>query len=394
MALSYFDKAVIFLLPILVLQMFGDQSVYLSIEYIYSITIVIIPFLDLGLGSYFYYIYRNTGHKRAIINKSIKIFHLLYFILCCIGCILIAIHYFVVPIDQYIVYITSRAIFLATFAFLSSYYRLINKPEKALFLTIVANIISLIILLLYVFLDKEFELWVIFIGQILFCVFYFLKTTRYILLKWHKHYKNLNTVSFLKASLLFAWPTILQVFIMMFVANYGKIFALDKMSLDDGTLLSLVQRFCMLIHITHTSILAFIVKDIYTNGSEKEIKKSALMKYIIFITASTIFVILLVFCYLEIYNYNFKNFMFVLSGIVAYTYLWCLVSYLELYFSRENKNIFKLYLACINVVIFVSILSIGSMAYLDKIIIAMFASTLATFGTSVLLLKYRKYYLS
>jgi len=86
--------------------------------------------------------------------------------------------------------------------------------------------------------------------------------------------------------------------------------------------------------------------------------------------------------------------MFVLSGIVAYTYLWCLVSYLELYFSRENKNIFKLYLACINVVIFVSILSIGSMAYLDKIIIAMFASTLATFGTSVLLLKYRKYYLS
>ena len=54
MVLSYCDKAVIFLLPILVLQVFKDQTVYLSIEYIYSVTIVIIPFLDLGLVGYFF----------------------------------------------------------------------------------------------------------------------------------------------------------------------------------------------------------------------------------------------------------------------------------------------------------------------------------------------------
>ena len=80
MVLSYCDKAVIFLLPILVLQIFKDQTVYLSIEYIYSVTIVIIPFLDLGLVGYFFYIYRNKEDKRKIVNEVTKIFHVVYFI--------------------------------------------------------------------------------------------------------------------------------------------------------------------------------------------------------------------------------------------------------------------------------------------------------------------------
>ena len=103
MALSYFDKAVIFLLPILVLQLFKDQTVYLSIEYIYSVTIVVIPFLDLGLAGYFYYIYRNKEDKQAILKKVLRIFHLLYGVLLIIGILLVAIHYFIFPFDDYII---------------------------------------------------------------------------------------------------------------------------------------------------------------------------------------------------------------------------------------------------------------------------------------------------
>ena len=159
MALSYFDKAVIFLLPILVLQLFKDQTVYLSIEYIYSVTIVIIPFLDLGLVGYFFYIYRNKEDKRQIVNEVTKIFHIVYFILFALGLGIICVHYYVFSIDDNIIYIVSRAIFLSTFAFLSSYYRLKNKPERGLYVTITANVISLIFLFIYVLLGLEFDLW-------------------------------------------------------------------------------------------------------------------------------------------------------------------------------------------------------------------------------------------
>ena len=394
MALSYFDKAVIFLLPILVLQLFKDQTVYLSIEYIYSITIVIIPFLDLGLAGYFYYVYRNKEDKEAIINRVVKIFHLLYFGLFTLGAGLIVCHYFIFPFEDYIVYIVSRALFLCTFAFLSSYYRLLNKPQNGLFVTISANIISLLVLFIYVFLEMEFELWLIFIGQILFCVIYFIKIVINLISKWHQQYHELQIAKLIKASLVFSWPTILQVFIMMYIANYGKINALDKMSLDDGTLLSLVQRFCMLIQLTHTSVLAFIIKDIYVVGDDKEIKKSNLYKYLFLITASTAAVLCLIFGYFSFYDYNFENFVFVVASIITYTYFWCIVSYLEIYYSRENKNIIKLYLACFNGLIFISVLLIDSLGYLEKITTAMFLSTFITMIVSLIILKRSKYYLS
>lgn len=393
MALSYFDKAVIFLLPILVLQLFKDQTVYLSIEYIYSITIVIIPFLDLGLVGFFFYIHRNRKNKREIINEVTKIFHLVYILLFTLGIGIICIHYFVYSIDDYIVYIVSRAIFLSTFAFFSSYYRLKNKPERGLFVTISANAISLIFLFIYVLLGLEFNLWLIFIGQILFCVFYFLKISRYLILKWSKYYKNLQFRSLIKSSLLFSWPTIIQVFIMLYVANYGKIHALDNMSLNDGVLLSLVQRFSMIIFLTHSSLLAYFIKELYSAEDILSIKKKILLKYLYLLMTSVVLVALIIGAYLilNIDVYDLKR-AFMISGlIIIYSFLSCFFSYLEMYYGRENKNIIKLYLALFIGVVFMSILQFLKIDFLERITLAMFVSIFVALILSIIILYKRKY---
>tara|TARA_B110000046_G_scaffold164711_1_gene180494 strand:+ start:37802 stop:38995 length:1194 start_codon:yes stop_codon:yes gene_type:complete len=396
MALSYFDKAVIFLLPILVLQLFKDQTVYLSIEYIYSVTIVIIPFLDLGLVGYFFYIYRNKEDKRQIVNEVTKIFHIVYFILFALGLGIICVHYYVFSIDDNIIYIVSRAIFLSTFAFLSSYYRLKNKPERGLYVTITANVISLIFLFIYVLLGLEFDLWVIFIGQILFCVLYFFKVARLIILKWRKQYQNTQIKSVLKASILFSWPSIIQVFIMMYIANYGKINALEMMSLNDGTLLSIIQRFSMLVQLTHGALLAFMIKEIYVSGNILEIKTNLLKKYFAALVFSIFCVLCLTIGYFSFndVHYDLNRLILALTFIIGYTFIWCFTSYLEVYYSRENKNKIKLYLAIINAIFFVGILNISGLGYLEKITAAMFFSTLVTFIISLAVLKQRKYYLS
>lgn len=393
MALSYFDKAVIFLLPILVLQLFKDQMVYLSIEYIYSITIVIIPFLDLGLAGYFYYIYRNKKNKREIVTEITKIFHIVYVILFLLGAGIICIHYLIYSIDDYIVYIVSRAIFLSTFAFLSSYYRLKNKPQRGLFVTLSANAISLVFLFIYVFLELEFNLWLIFIGQILFCIFYFLKILRYLILKWSKYYKNLQLGSLIKSSLLFSWPTIIQVFIMMYVANYGKIHALDNMSLNDGVLLSLSQRFSMIIFLTHSSLLAYFIKELYSAEDILSIKKKILLKYLFLLMTSVILVGFVIAAYL-IYNvdvYDLKRAFMVSGLIIIYSFLSCFFSYLEMHYGRENKNIIKLYLAIFIGVLFMSIFHILKIEFLERITTAMFVSIFTALILSIIILYKRKY---
>ena len=299
-------------------------------------------------------------------------------------------------IDDNIIYIVSRAIFLSTFAFLSSYYRLKNKPERGLYVTITANVISLMFLFIYVLLGLEFDLWVIFIGQILFCVLYFLKVARLIILKWSKQYQNTQIKSVLKASMLFSWPSIIQVFIMMYIANYGKINALEIMSLNDGTLLSIIQRFSMLIQLTHGALLAFMTKEIYISGDILEIKKNLLKKYLAALVSSIFCVLCLTIGYF-LYNdvhYDLNRLILVLTFIIGYTFIWCFASFLEVYYSRENKNKIKLYLAITNAICFVGILNISGLGYLEKITAAMFFSTLVTFIISLAVLKHRKYYLT
>ena len=200
----------------------------------------------------------------------------------------------------------------------------------------------------------------------------------------------------MKASLLFSWPTIIQAFIMMYIANYGKINALNIMSLDDGTLLSIIQRFSMLIQLTHAAVLAFMIKEIYVSGDLLAIKKNILKKYIAVLVCSIVGVVFLIIGYF-IYNnvqYDLSRLTLVLTFIIAYTFIWCITSYLEVYYSRENKNKIKLYLAVINAICFIGILNIPGINYLEKITAAMFFSTFVTFIVSLAVLKQRKYHLT
>ena len=397
--MSYFDKIVIFLLPIIVLQLFSDRSVYLSIEYIYSIVIVIVPFLDLGLGGYFFYAYRNNdnnNNNKKVVVEILKVFHILYISIFIIGIGLISFHYFVYSFENQIIFIVSRSIFILTFTFLTSYYRLTNKPRKSLWVTISANAISLVFMLVYFFSGLEFNLWLVFIGQILFIVFYFFKTIKRVLTKWIISYKPLAVIDVFKLAISYSWPTIIQVFILMYVANYGKINAIKNLSIDEGVLLSLVQRGSMLIQLTHAAIIGYLMKELFVSGELLVINKKIFLKYIGLLLTSVAMVVLIVVGVIMHSGSNFEfNFVFkIVSLIIGFTFSWCVFSYFEIYYSRENKNIIKLYLALINGVSFILIFNFLKMGYLERITLSMFASTLLTLITSLIILNNRGYKLS
>ena len=393
--LSYFDKMVIFLLPLIVFKLFNDKAEYLGIEYIYSVVMVVIPFLDLGLGGYFFYAYRNSDNSRKVVSEVLKIFHLIFVSVFVLGIFFIIVHYFIFPFEEYIVFIVFRSIFILTFTFLTSYFRLVNKPQKALFVTISANAISLIFLLVYYFSKEDFNLWLVFIGQIMFCIVYFFNVLKRLLFKWVKSYQNLEVLKVIKKSIAFSWPTIIQVFIIMYVGNYGKINALENLSVDEGVLLSLSQRFSMLIQLTHGAIIGFLMKDLFVSGNLLVIQKKIFVKYLGLLLTSVFGVIVIILGYYYVFDSNYELSFLIqnVCMIIGYTFFWCVFSFFEIYYSRENKNIIKLYLALVNGLSFILIFNLLNTGYLERITLSMFASTLLTLITSLIVLKRRGYQL-
>ncbi|GGG36561.1 hypothetical protein GCM10010976_05300 [Bizionia arctica] len=391
MALSYLDKAIIFLLPLLVFQFFKDQRVYVSIEYIYSITTVIIPLVDLGLAGYFFYAYRNSDNQEATLKIFVKTFQRLYLLISCIGLVLIAVNYYGFEYEPFIVFIVSRLLFVLATVFFASYYRLTNKPEKAVYITLFSNVLSLSFLFAYFFSGLEFSLWLIFIGQILFSVFYLFKCVIDVFFKENKDFDNHKLKKLILSTLLFSWPSLLQVFIMMYITNYGKMHVLTKMNLDDGVLLSLVQRFSMLIFLTHSSIWAFIIKDIYVEKNLFVIRRNLLYKYLGFLTLALVFVIIVTEIYL-VYNYvDLFRVTSISALIIGQTFFACIYAYLEMHYGRENKNIIKLYLALFSAFVFIMLLILLDINFLERISIAMFVSTFTSLLLSIFVLYKRNY---
>ena len=393
MALSYVDKAVIFLLPIIVLFFFRDKTVYVSIEYIYSITIVLIPLIDVGLSTYFFYQYRNSDDHNKTVETFKNVFQRLYLVISFLGLFAILLNLFVFEYEKFIVFIVFRVLFVLVTTFLASYYRLINKPEKVVLITIVSNFISLSFLLFYFFFDYDFSLWLIFAGQILFSLFYFFKSFNLVFLVKQStvSFNKIKTV--LKGSVMFSWPTIIQIFLIMYITNYGKIHALTNMPIEDGVLLSLIQRFSMVIFLTHSSLLAYMVKSIYVEKNILGINKSILFKYLGLLIMTMIIVMLISGIYL-VYNYDQDNVqrpIFIATLIIVQTFMSCVYAYLELNYGRENKNIIKLYLAIFGAVLFFSLLMFLKIDFLEKIAIAMFISTFASLLLSVTILYKRNY---
>ena len=182
---------------------------------------------------------------------------------------------------------------------------------------------------------------------------------------------------------------------MMFIANYGKINAIDSMSLNNGVLLSFVMRMSMIIQLSHSAVLAFLSKEVYVSKGTRVISKKSLYKYLSFLFAPFVFVSISLFLYFYFDKtiYDTNKLEYVVTFIVLYTLFWCIYSYFEMYFSRENKNIIKLYLALGNGLLFILLLNILPLNFLERVTFAMFVSATMTLLTCLIVLKKRRYIL-
>ena len=346
---NFVDKILIFLLPLIVLKIYDDKNLYNSLEYIYSLSVIIVIFFDLGLKNYTFYFLKQSSD----LNKDIKkIDNTFYFFLIILSLSLILFFTFFEKFyNQILILIFIRVIYLTLISFYKIYFRAKDKPSKIFLFSIPVNILTLILMILNFLYLKENSLLIFFVFQILLILLYFFFRINFI----YKIKSNIkNYISILKKSFYFSYPLMLSILFYNFMLNYGKIYSFNFLSQEQMSFLSLVQRMFVILTFFHATYVSYFQKRIFISD-DRFINKTIFVDYfkiIIFISVILLILTPFVANYVKIEILNYK----IVILLFLHSILWCLSSFFDMYLTKTNNNKSILFSMIISLIIFVGIL--------------------------------------
>lgn len=371
--LNFSEKFLVYLCPLLIIQIFEDQNLYNEIELIYSFSIIFNILFDFGLRGYFTYSLRKIKRKKQYSIKVLNYFNSLFLIISLVSVLIISILFNLLNKSVIIIFslVYFRFAYLYITFFFKVYFRMVSNPFYIFFLSIPVNLFVLIFIVfgLY-FKSSTIDLINYFLPFIIFLSIYFL----YLIFKLKFTIKLSKTIKFITEALKFYWPIILTSFISFFVGNFIKIFSFYELSSEDMTKSSLFLRILMIIQLTHSSLASFYLKK---NFLEDKIKfnKKILKIYLGNISITTLIIYLISPVYLNYLKVDFTiDIIFIL--MTMYIYLWCIASYLEQFLTKfnYNKSLLKYYL--VSVIFYFFVLILSNNFNLLNMSIAMFLSSL------------------
>lgn len=334
--LNYIDKFVVFVLPLVVLFLTKDKKIYNDIEYIFSVANLSIIVLEIG-RLYLFYGYKISGKRNLFLIKAKNYFlfiQLLYSLLgICIYPFISTLHS---SLGMLYVFILIRSLYVLFINFFNSYFRLAGTPSRIFWFSIPVNVISIILIFSFFCLKWGLTLEMFFLPQCLISlgsVLLFLFRFKW---KW-----TVGLISYIKRGLLYAWPIILNVLIVSFVNNYGKIYAYNFLSENEMYNFSYVLRIAMIIQMAHASVLAYYSKEIYTN-EKKGLDKSILKLYSLFIGIAVLLSVVFILIFNRFFSTEQVRIDIVFFLILLYVLLWCFQAFFEIYYNKTNNNKFIL----------------------------------------------------
>lgn len=332
--LTYLDRAISFVVPLSVLLILKNKSLYAEIEVILSYATIISVVVDLGFSNYLFYGYREAADKDEFIRKT-RIFFagstFVYFILTCIVSMFLGL----TGNDQFllVMFVAIRTLFVFFLSFYSNIYRLIDTPWKAYIANTILNISAFLLVMGSHLFNLGNELPLFFLPCAVLIVgvsIKFLVRLQQFVVREYWEY--------LSRALLFSWPIILNVLAMSFINNYAKIYAYGNLTEQEMIRISYTLRLCLIIFLSHTAFTSYFSKFIYMD-TNRRFNNSIFRQYTIVLFLS----VLMVAIATGISNSLFSDEVYVpfdltTSLFLLYTILWCYMGYLELYFGVMNAN--------------------------------------------------------
>ena len=336
--LNILDKAIAYVTPLLILHFFNDIYLYNSIEFVYSMTLIINIVIDFGLRGYMNYSFRFEKKVEDYTSSIIKTFNFLLLIYSILFILIFLISKNYLQIDYTIIYlIFLRGIYLSIINIYRVYFRLNSNPIYIFIISIPIQIFTVILILIIYHFNKQFYLHYFFISILIFLIFYFIK----MILKKEIQFNLFENIKFIKQSLKYYWAIIFSSIISIMIGNYAKVYSYLNLSEIETAKISFLLRTLMLIQLMHASFAAFNLKKIFSNSS-KVISKKLFYSYLIILLFSSILVMIFISTYSK---YLDLNYTIDLTFIFLYIYVlsWCVGAYFEQYINKFNKNISILY---------------------------------------------------
>ncbi|NBW34967.1 MAG: hypothetical protein EBR30_08105 [Cytophagia bacterium] len=352
--LTYLDKTISFALPLSILFILKDKSLYNIVEVSFSYASIAMVLIELGLSNYLFWGFKQAEDKELFLDKA-KIYFKASLFFYCILSLLFFIFFAGHSYDTIVLLslIAIRTLFTFYVNFHSNIFRLLDKPSKIYQITIVINILSFALLMMgHLFYAKYLVLYFL-LPSFILLITNSLQFTLQLRL-----FNIIDFVTFLKKALLFSWPIILNTLAMTFINNYAKIYAYGYLSESEMVQISYVMRVGLIVQLTHVAFSSFFSKSLFMDES-KQFNTSIFKQYSVVILSSMIFVIFL----MQMTNMVFNAYIYIpidLSTILflIYIVLWCYIGYLELYFGVMNQNRLILYFSIVSSIVYVVLLNI------------------------------------
>lgn len=357
---NYIDKFLVFLLPMLVLYITKSKDIYNTIEYVYSIANIIVPFFGF-ISSYAFYGYK-ISQKEGDLNyiNSYKAFQTIMLVFLFMVGIVVSL---LIPLFSlniglvFLLLIYVRFLYLLTVNNNNVYYRLIDQPVRFLIYTIICSISSAILVFFFSSINSNriYTYACFFLPQ-----FALVSKYGFEVFQDRLKIKIREVYKFVIRSINFAWPTVINCTIVAFVMNYGKIYAYNFLSSYEMYNFSYTMRISMIIQMAHSSLIAYYAKELYVKGYSSSFYKI----YVMVIGFAFLLSVLFVYLFNQLTTVDKLAIDSTTYLIFLYTFIHCCGASLELFFGRSNMNkkvLIMSVISCLFFCLFVFVLKIHNL---------------------------------
>jgi hypothetical protein len=365
--LNFIDKGLIFLTPLIILKFFDDKVLYNTIEYVYSISTILVIFFDLGLKNYiFFYLKKSKTYNHDLNNINNTFYFYIFYIFVFLGIILTLYYLNNLNHLKYILgLIIIRILYLTIINFYKIVYRANDIPSKIFIFSIPVSLVTFVLLYInYVFLNFD-NLLIFFMAQSLFLILY-------IIVKFN--FKSIVTkinskIILLKKSLKFTFPLMLSVMFYNSMMNYGKIYSFNFLNVEEMTFLSFSQRLFIILTFFHATYIGFFQKKIYLT-SDNHFNKRLFINYFLLIILINIILTFSSSYISTIFNVRITNFNIIVL-LSTHSCLWCFSAYFETYLTKTNNNNFIMKSTIFSMIVFIFTLNILTYDFLYSFCISL-----------------------
>jgi O-antigen/teichoic acid export membrane protein len=343
------DKGLSFLSPLLILYMFQNENMYVSLEYILSLSLLVLAFSDMGIKSYITF----SGFKLENKNLQNDVIGSIYLI-SVVGLVLIILSYlassFLCLIDRMATLVLIQTISLTLLSIYAQTFIVRGFPAFHNLIGLIVKTVTVGILGIIYLYNVELKLEYFFISNIvlvLFALYFSFRKSR------SGNVSLGKALFFIRKSIIYSWPLLLSTLFSLFVMNFAKIYSFSSLETNVTTGFFFWSRLIFIIQLVHLAITPILMERIYKGDSATVIRGGVMRIYSMAITLGCFGVLVLYILFTSTDVIAAPPFGFIdFSILLLYAITWCFSAFFEAFYSSENRNKVILLYSSISVAIY------------------------------------------